>query len=414
VICERRTHSGRKSSKRVCMHLNCSKYLENMGKRARRVFSWRISASCFFVCLIFLLTLRRCAQQTQSCDTNGRPSEKTLVTYAYAEGLGNGGEIDLHNLRFFFKVILTGETPGTSDMYNRIKYNIVVSGQVCTPCKDTLPRLLRKSGRRLDETVTVLYRENYGMDFGGYNFSLQWEEKQGSMHNYAYFVFINSSLRGPFMPKWTPTGFHFTSVLTDFFRENLKVKLAGSYITCLPEAELTPGPIMESLFFAVDAESIHWLIEDGVFNSRAGKVDSILSGEYAILRSVTRHGGKVEGLSMRYAKGLDWTDASHHHCNDNRHSSRRGLLDGGISPNPIEHVFVKSSWCVRATEISVMSDWLSTLTEGYPGTEGRFDAEGYAKGISIEGTSGKEGTLPDDVPHDTCRNGDIRSLHVSA
>jgi len=345
---------------------------------------------------------------------NGRPSEKTLVTYAYAEGLGNGGEIDLHNFRFFLKLVLAEETPGTSDEYNRINYNIVVSGQVCTPCEDTLPRLLSKPGRQVDKKVTVLYRENYGMDFGGYNFSLQWEEKQGSMHKYAYFVFINSSLRGPFMPKWTPPGFHFTSVLTGFFRENPKVKLAGSYITCLPEAELTPGPIMESLFFAVDAESIHWLIEDGVFNSRAGKVDAILSGEYAILRSVTRHGGKVEGLSMRYAKGLNWTDTSHHHCNDNRHSSRRGLLDKGISPNPIEHVFVKSSWCVRATEISVLSQWLSILTEGYPGTEGKFDAEGYAKGISVEGTSGKEGTLPDDVPHDTCRNGDIKSLHVSA
>ena len=398
----------------MLLHLENTTNSENMGKRARRAISWQISAAYFWVFLSLLHTLRRRAQHTQSCDTNDYSSEKTLVTYAYAEGLGNGGEIDLHNFRFFLKLILSEETPGTSNEYNRINYNIVVSGKICTPCEDTLPGLLRKSGRREGETLTVLYRENYGMDFGGYNFSLQWEENRGSMHTYAYFVFVNSSLRGPFMPKWTPPGFHFTNVLTGFFRENPKVKLAGSYITCLPEVEETPGPIMESLFFAVDTESIHWLIEDGVFNSRESKVDAIQFGEYAILRSVTKRGGRVEGLSMRYAKGLDWTESRHHQCNDNRHSSRRGLLDRGVSPNPIEHVFVKSSWCVRATEVSVLSDWLSSLTEGYPGTEGRFDAEGYANGISIEGTSGKGGTLPADVPLDTCRDGDIRSLHVSA
>ena len=34
------------------------------------------------------------------------PSEgdKVLVTYAYAEGLGNGGEIDRHNLHYFIRV----------------------------------------------------------------------------------------------------------------------------------------------------------------------------------------------------------------------------------------------------------------------------------------------------------------------
>ena len=141
------------------------------------------------------------------------------------------------------------------------------------------------------------------------------------------------------MPKWTPDEFHFTDTLTGFFRANPKVKLAGSYISCLPEMEPFPGPILESLFFAVDQESLEWLREDNIFNVREEKTDAVIFGEYGIMASVTRRGGFVEGLSMRYATGIDWRERVHHSCNDNRHSSRRAALEGGISPNPLEHVF---------------------------------------------------------------------------
>ena len=260
--------------------LKCSPELnkiDSMGKRYPKC-RWWCSAASFFV---FFALLRRAPPPSRRVEhvSNARSMETTLVTYAYAEGLGNGGEIDLHNFRFFLKLILTERTPGTYDEADLIRYNIVVSGKVCTPCEDTLPRLLKSSRRRKASPLTILYRENYGMDFGGYNYSLQWEEVQGSMKNYKYFVFINSSLRGPFMPKWTPRDFHFTKVLTGFFREDQRVKLVGSYITCLPAIEPKPGPIMESLFFAVDSESVNWLKEDGVFSLRAEKAGAILHGE---------------------------------------------------------------------------------------------------------------------------------------
>ena len=98
------------------------------------------------------------------------PMERTLVTYAYAEGLGNGGQIDLYNFRYFLKVALASNTPGTEDLDNRVDYNIVVSGSICTPCEETLPGILLKSSR--SGWVTVLYKETYGMDFGGYNLSI--------------------------------------------------------------------------------------------------------------------------------------------------------------------------------------------------------------------------------------------------
>jgi len=341
--------------------------------------------------------------------TSGR---KTLVTYAYAEGLGNGGELDLHNFRYFIQVALSANTPGTTDPESCIDYNIVVSGSRCTPCEDSLPSIMRESNRNNKEWVTLLYRENVGLDFGGYNHSISWTKEHRGLKRYAYFVFINSSLRGPFMPKWSPPGLHYTDTLTGFFRDNPKVKLAGSYISCLPEVESTPGPILESLFFAVDQESLGWLLQDEIFRIRENKAEAIIFGEYSLLRAVTRRGGFVEGLSMRYAKGIDWRDRSHHSCNDNRHASRRGSLEGGMSPNPLEHVFLKTTWCVRAAETSILTKWLTSLSTGRSGTEGRIDKAGYLRGISVEGTSGKRGTLPAEIPKDDCLTGDIRSLRV--
>lgn len=337
---------------------------------------------------------------------------KILVTYAYGERLGNGGEIDEHNLRFFITVGLSGITPGTEDPAGRVNYIFVVNGARCTPCRDTLPSVMDQSKRR--NWVTVLYRENFGMDFGAYNTSIEWAKKNRKLQKYKYFVFINSSLRGPFMPKWTPPGFHFTQALIQMFENNKKVKLAGSYISCLPSGELFPGPILESLFFAVDRTSLSWLVEDGVFLPEQKKSMTALFEEYALMRSITQRGGFVEGLSSRYAKGIDWRNERHHSCNDNRHSSRRASLEGNISPNIFEHIFLKTSWCVRASETAVISKWLLRLSAGRAGTEGRFDRTGYLRGISTEHTSGKKGTMPLEVPNDRCQTGDLRGLRVPA
>lgn len=372
--------------------------------------SQRVVVAVVIVLLLFMNVSTHRSHEISSFIQATDVWDRTLVTYAYAEGLGNGGVIDVHNFRYFLKVAMASNTPGAEDIHNRVDYNIVVSGSKCTPCEDTLPGILRKSHR--NDWVRVLYKDNYGMDFGGYNVSIGWVQKHFRLDKYKYYVFINSSLRGPFMPKWTPRHFHYTEALTSFFKENADVKLAGSYITCLPELEPQPGPILESLFFAVDTHSLQWLISDGVFHLRAEKTDAILSGEYVMLKSITSRGGFVEGLSMRYAKGIDWRDSKHHHCNDNRHSSRRGSLSAGVSPNPLEHIFLKTSWCVRASETSVYSNWLTALSDGRSGTEGEFDVDGYLHGISLEGTSGKTGTLPDDIGPDGCKYGDIESLFV--
>jgi hypothetical protein len=156
------------------------------------------------------------------------------------------------------------------------------------------------------------------------------------------------------------------------------------------------------------------MIDDGVFNIREDKSEIAIFGEYSLMESVLKRGWRAEGLSMRYAKGLDWKNKKHGSCNDNRHSSRRGILDGEVSPNLLEHIFVKTSWCVRASEAGVLSRWLLKLSDGEPGTAGKPDRAGWMYGVSTDGTSSKKGgTLRPDIPSDGCEHGDIRDLLVN-
>jgi hypothetical protein len=334
--------------------------------------------------------------------------DRVLVTLAYGEGLGNGGEMDMHNLNFFFKVVLPGRVPGTRDVNGRVDYIIVVNGIKCTPCDTTFVDLYDHSRRT--ESWTILQRQNAGMDFGAYKEAIDFVKK--TKRKYKHFIFLNSSLRGPFMPKWTPRNYHFVDALTQFMTLDKRVKLVSSYVSCLHDPEPVPSPIAESLFFAVDQDSLEWLLQDRVLFSHSQKTDTIIQSEYHLMKSVITRGFRAENLVTRYKIGLDWADKKHHLCNDGRHSSRRGSLEGGISVSPYEAIFVKTSWCVRAAEVGVLSKWLLRLSDGQSGTEGWFDYQGWAHGASPEGTSSKNGTVRPDVPPDGCMHGDIKGLEV--
>jgi len=337
---------------------------------------------------------------------------RTVMVLSYAEAGTNGGRIDMANLEFFIRVAIRGTTPGTLDPTAKVDYIIVVNGEMCTPCDATLPRVLKLSDRP-EGWVTVIYRENLGMDFGGFRHAVDWLAKHRP-NVYKFHIFINSSLRGPFMPKWTPASFHFTDTILQKFHSDPKVKLVSSVISCLPEAEPVVGPISESYFFALDQESLQWALDAGVFGVHKEKFKTAVLSEMGLAKSILKRGGRIDSLLMRYRSGLDWNEKRHWRCNDNRHASRRGALENGISTHPLETLFVKISWCVRSAEVAQMTKWLVRLSAGESGTEGVFDAIGYDRGIHPSGTSSKSGTLVPDVKDNGCATGDISDLLIDA
>jgi hypothetical protein len=52
---------------------------------------------------------------------------------------------------------------------------------------------------------------------------------------YKYYIFLNSSIRGPFWPNYMPPRWQWTRAYTDLLRGD--VKAVGSSLVCLPEVD---------------------------------------------------------------------------------------------------------------------------------------------------------------------------------
>lgn len=84
--------------------------------------------------------------------------------------------------------------------------------------------------------LAVLKRiENEGMDFAAHNATMSYAMNVlGTFWSkYRYYVFLNSSVKGPFTPKYYP--FHWSEPYLS--RINSQVKAVGSSIVCLPEVD---------------------------------------------------------------------------------------------------------------------------------------------------------------------------------
>lgn len=52
---------------------------------------------------------------------------------------------------------------------------------------------------------------------------------------YKYYIFLNSSIKGPFWPNYMPPRWQWTQAYTDLLRGD--VKAVGSSLVCLPEVD---------------------------------------------------------------------------------------------------------------------------------------------------------------------------------
>lgn len=89
---------------------------------------------------------------------------------------------------------------------------------------------------RQAQGITMLKRiENEGMDFAAHNSTMTYSMNvlQTFWTKYRYFLFLNSSIKGPFTPKYYP--FHWSEPYLS--RINSKSKAIGSSIVCLPEVD---------------------------------------------------------------------------------------------------------------------------------------------------------------------------------
>lgn len=152
----------------------------------------------------------------------------------------------------------------------------------------------------LPSYVKYMTRENIGYDFGAWSDGLM---KNNIYKNYDNFIFLNSSVSGPYLPE------NFKGKWTDIYLNGLRgnVKLFGSSING------RPNPLhrihVQSYAFCMNKETLEYLIKEEIFsmvNYMKTFKSAINYREIMMSRLIITNGWNIGCLLPEY-KGVDFT-----------------------------------------------------------------------------------------------------------
>lgn len=159
----------------------------------------------------------------------------------------------------------------------------------------------------LPARIRTMNRKNIGYDFGAWSECLL---KDNMYQNYDNFIFANSSIIGPFLPK------DFKGQWTDMYINRLKdnVKLFGSTINATGDAtgnQHSPKHFahVQSYIFSADREAVEYLIQCKIFdvtNHIISYEETINQKEILMSRKILENGWNI-GCLMKYYENVDFT-----------------------------------------------------------------------------------------------------------
>jgi hypothetical protein len=202
-----------------------------------------------------------------------------------------------------------------------IDYTFVVNGQSTV----TWPKW---------PNMTLINRDNVGYDFQGYYHGLLSLQKRGLLRPKNYYLFINSTVRGPFIPPYTTRHIYWYTPYLDLMSGVYNTKLVGSTINGLIR------PHVQSYVFMIDYEGVDHLLKTNFFKVYTQREDVILYQEIEMSQVFLRKGWNIDCLIPEY-HGLDYRSKSLKiNSGDIRYA--KNLL--GRELTPYEVIFIKSSW----------------------------------------------------------------------
>jgi len=244
---------------------------------------------------------------------------KTVVFYAYYETLTAA-----LNLDYFIKHAISYEED--------ILFIIIINDKKCSvPLPDY-------------KNCMIINRENNGFDFGAHKCAI---EVLKSKHKcsledlpFDYYIFMNSSVTGPFLPLYYPKNLHWSNIFISKITD--KVKLVGTSITVLPHTDDGGyGPKVEGFCFATDKIGFNILAnKNDIFMYHPTKYHVIIYSEYGMTKEIFKHGYSIDCLLYKY-KDIDWSNSKN--WPEPNHPSTRNGYDG-INIHPFEVVFHKCFW----------------------------------------------------------------------
>jgi len=190
--------------------------------------------------------------------------------------------------------------------------------------------------------IRVLRKLNQGYDFGAWSYAICDELKTEGWEKYQYFIFLNTSVRGPFLPRWmhpkSPKWYEmFCSHL------NAKIRLVG------PTVNYYHHPHIQSMIWATDLEGIKLFVNKGILKSGLDVKDIwptlVFEHEIGLSKALMEEKQDFYGFQLS-----EWTFGSKHH------EVHKGLhplphtdichphLYFGSTLNPFETMFIKAKW----------------------------------------------------------------------
>jgi hypothetical protein len=192
----------------------------------------------------------------------------------------------------------------------------------------------------LPDNVKILYRDNIGYDFGGWSDALL---TNNLYENYDKFIFVNSSVAGPFIPSYCKD--KWTDVYINGLQNN--IKLFGSTInTC---GNPLSKSHVQSYIFSMDKITLKYLIDCEIFslnNYSKTFLDAVWNKEVLMSRKIIENNWNIGSLMILY-KDVDFTFRNKKpkeyniiFFDDLMHKKFRNLLW-----NDYELVFIKGNRC---------------------------------------------------------------------
>ena len=200
------------------------------------------------------------------------------------------------------------------------------------------------------DNIKYIYTKNNNNDFGGYSSALR---ELKSINGYDYFIFVNSSVRGPFIPNF------FQGCWSELFLSHMsdEVHLVSSTINILPtdvksyfrfkELYDYPEPYshVQTTAYAMSYRAIKHLLDTGFYNmdESLNKIDVICHYELKLSQELIRQGWNLKCFLKEYNQ-IDYRKPHE----DINFTSKEGdpLFNEsyfGRTAHPTELVFIKTN-----------------------------------------------------------------------
>eukprot|EP00270_Netrium_digitus_P013175 TRINITY_DN4353_c0_g1_i6.p1 TRINITY_DN4353_c0_g1~~TRINITY_DN4353_c0_g1_i6.p1 ORF type:complete len:592 (+),score=105.09 TRINITY_DN4353_c0_g1_i6:43-1776(+) len=223
-----------------------------------------------------------------------------------------------------------------------------------TPDDDTVHYVLIINGRHNIKlpnfrNVIIFKRKNECYDMGSYGIVMKKIGWSFAINTYSYFIFLNPSIRGPFMPAYVPPHLHWTDLFTKQISSD--VKLVGMSINC-PAGPATLdgrfGPAIThimSMVFATDRVGLHVLRTAGVLKC-SPTLTVALKAEADLSLFMLLSGFNIGAMELKFQR-WDWRAkmAQEDPCKGIPENVFYNLKKyDGVSMSPFETIFFKANY----------------------------------------------------------------------